>query len=47
MNQPLLFIDVNQTDARYTLVEDKANTIRARYGTGGGNTPIILWLTKK
>lgn len=36
------FFDNNQTDARLTYCEKYANTIRARYGTGGGNTPIIV-----
>ena len=43
-------MDVNQTDARYT-IEDKANTIRARYGTGGGQytdmADEVVTLTEK
>lgn len=45
--KPLLFFDVNQTDARYTLMENRANTIRARYGTGGGQYAVCSMADEK
>lgn len=38
--EPLLF-DHHPQDARVTGPRDVASTVTARYGTGGGNTPII------
>ena len=36
------YYESNQTDARIKGPKDIANTVIARYGTGGGNTPLVL-----
>ncbi|MDY5273966.1 MAG: DNA cytosine methyltransferase [Arcanobacterium sp.] len=40
--QPLLF-DHHPQDARVTGSRDIASTVTARYGTGGGNTPLVAY----
>lgn len=40
--QPLLF-DHHPQDARVTGPRDIASTVTARYGTGGGNTPLVAY----
>lgn len=40
--QPLLF-DHHPQDARITGPRDVASTVTARYGTGGGNTPLVAY----
>lgn len=36
-------IDQNPTDARYTMNRNGVcQTVTARFGTGGGNTPIVI-----
>lgn len=39
--QPIVFESHGQ-DARYKLLGDICETVSAKYGTGGGNTPIVL-----
>lgn len=41
IENPTVF-DVNQTDSRYTEATDACQTLKARMGTGGGNTPIVV-----
>lgn len=40
-NQSFVF-DNHPQDQRITEMGEVANTVKARYGTGGGNTPIVL-----
>ena len=42
MTSPRLYFENHPTDSRVTGPCDIAKTVAARYGTGGGNTPLIL-----
>jgi len=41
------YYESNQTDARIKGPKDIANTVIARYGTGGGNTPLVHTYTQQ
>ena len=42
-HEPIVLVyERHDQDARYKLLGDICETVSAKYGTGGGNTPIIL-----
>jgi hypothetical protein len=42
-HEPIVLVyERHDQDARYKLLGDICETVSAKYGTGGGNTPIVL-----
>lgn len=42
-HEPIVLVyERHDQDARYKLLGDVCESVAAKYGTGGGNTPIVL-----